>query len=219
MKVVLNKLLAITVFWVLATQALAQDSEEVNPYQLVQTVASATFDRIKREQTQIKRDPEVLRTIMEEELLPYIDYKFSAFMVLGKHFRNVSEAQRNEFVAVFREYLITTYAIAMGYYDDQTVMFEPESEFEDKNTVTVRAVVQDDGKPDIKVAFKVRKSKQTNEWKAYDMIAEGISLLSSKRSEFESILRQEGIDVVIAQMRDVISKPIVLNNDQSEQAE
>ena len=40
------------------------------------------------------------------------------------------------------------------------------------------------------------------------MVAEGISLISSKRSEFEGILRQEGIDKVISIMRDTIEKPI-----------
>jgi phospholipid transport system substrate-binding protein len=44
------------------------------------------------------------------------------------------------------------------------------------------------------------------------MVAEGISLLSSKRSEFESILRQEGIETVIALMQKKIDNPIVLQN-------
>ena len=47
------------------------------------------------------------------------------------------------------------------------------------------------------------------------MVAEGISMLNSKRSEFESILRQEGIDSVIALMRDKIGKPVELNQDES----
>jgi phospholipid transport system substrate-binding protein len=42
------------------------------------------------------------------------------------------------------------------------------------------------------------------------MVAEGISLLNSKRSEFESILRQDGIDSVIALMREKIGKPVEL---------
>jgi phospholipid transport system substrate-binding protein len=56
----------------------------------------------------------------------------------------------------------------------------------------------------------VRKDRKTNQWKAYDMVAEGISMLSSKQSEFESILRQDGIDKVISLMRDKIDKPIAL---------
>lgn len=189
--------------------------EKQNPYKLVQDVASATFDRIKQEQPNIKQNPEVLRDIMEQELLPHVDYRFSAFMVLGKHFKKASNAEKVEFVKVFREYLITTYALAMGYYDDQKVEFQPETNFENKKTVTVRAVVKEDGRPDINIAFKVRRNKKTNEWKAYDMIAEGISMLSSKQSEFEGILRQQGVQVVIDLMKEKIEQPIKIE-DRSE---
>ena len=73
-------------------------------------------------------------------------------------------------------------------------------------------MVKDTDRPDIKIAFKVRKSR-SNDWKAYDMVAEGISLLSSKRSEFESILRQDGIQKVIEIMREVTDKPIRLKDN------
>ncbi|WP_417874141.1 MlaC/ttg2D family ABC transporter substrate-binding protein [Alteromonas naphthalenivorans] len=194
--------------------AQAQEINEQNPYELVKGVASKTFDRIKANQEAVKADPEMLRTIMEEELVPHIDYKFAAFMVLGKHFKSVPQEKMGEYITVFRQYLITSYAVAMGYYNNQTVQFEPESSFDDKKSVTVRAVVQDPKRPEIKIAFKVRKDSKTNEWKAYDMVAEGISMLNSKRSEFESILRQDGIDAVIALMRDKIGKPVELNQDE-----
>ncbi|BFT29273.1 phospholipid-binding protein MlaC [Alteromonas sp. D210916BOD_24] len=199
--------------------ASAQTVNEQNPYELVQDVANRTFDRIKANQAEIKADPEMLRTIMEEELVPHIDYKFAAFMVLGKHFKSVPQEKMGEYISVFRQYLVTTYAVAMGYYDNQTVIFEPESSFDDKKSVTVRAVVQDPVRPEIKIAFKVRKDSKTNEWKAYDMVAEGISMLNSKRSEFESILRQEGIDAVIALMRDKIGKPVELKQGAAIQIE
>ena len=44
------------------------------------------------------------------------------------------------------------------------------------------------------------------------MVAEGISLLSSKRSEFETIIRQEGVEKVITLMQEKINEPIVLQN-------
>ena len=59
----------------------------------------------------------------------------------------------------------------------------------------------------------MRKSKTTDEWKAYDMVAEGISLLSSKQSEFEGILRQDGIQAVIDAMNSTINRPINLQQD------
>ena len=193
-------------------ERVAQD----DPYQMVQEAASLTFARIKAEQKNLVQDPEILRVIMEEELMPYIDYRFSAFKVLGKYARRVEKKELLEFVTVFREYLITSYAVAMGYYDNQTVEFEPERDFSDRNDVTVRAVIKDNVRPDIKVAFKVRKDPRSGEWQAYDMIAEGISLLSSKQSEFESILRKDGIATVIESMRASIRQPILLQNADKE---
>ncbi len=197
--------------------ASAEAVDDKNPYILLEQVGLKTFARIKEEQPNIKQDPEVLRTIVREELVPYIDYRFSAFKVLGKHFRKASKEELIEFVTVFREYLVTTYAVALGYYDDQTVQFAPAKELDPKDKqVVVRALVKDDDRPDIKISFSLRKDNKTNEWKAYDMVAEGISLLSSKQSEFESILRQEGIQRVIDLMKDKIEKPISLESNEKE---
>lgn len=198
------------IFVMPATTAMA--SEQDDPYIMINKVASSTFERMKLEKSAIDENPELLRVVMEEELLPYIDYRFSAFKVLGKYASKVPREKLLEFVSVFREYLITSYAVALGYYDDQLVEFAPATDFSGRSDVTVRAVIKDDERPDIKIAFKVRKDRQSNQWQAYDMVAEGISLLSSKRTEFESVLRTDGIDKVIEIMRDDIKQPIKLND-------
>lgn len=203
-------ILTAMIFMVPATATIA--SEQSDPYVMINEVASLTFDRMKREKEQIQGNPELLRTVMEEELLPYIDYRFSAFKVLGKYASKVPREKLLEFVSVFREYLITSYAVALGYYDDQLVEFAPALKFDGRSDVTVRAVIKDGDRPDIKVAFKVRKDRQSDQWQVYDMVAEGISLLSSKRTEFESVLRQDGIDKVIELMRKNIAEPIKLND-------
>ena len=186
-----------------------------DPYKMIQQVAEQTFARMKKEQANIKENPEILRDIMEQELMPYIDYRFSAFKVLGRNAQRLEKKDLQEFVRVFKEYLITSYAIAMGYYEDQTVEYEPAADFNDRTDVTVRAVIKDEVRPDIKVAFKVRKARKSNDWMAYDMIAEGISLLSSKQSEFETIIRKDGIQNVIALMRKTIDRPITLQTEQA----
>ena len=192
--------------------AINAAEQQDDPYVMINNVASLTFDRMKREKDLIKNDPELLRKVMEEELLPYIDYRFSAFKVLGKYANKVPREKLLEFVSVFREYLITSYAVALGYYDDQLVEFAPAVDFEGRSDVTVRAVIKDGERPEIKLAFKVRKDRQSDQWQVYDMVAEGISLLTNKRTEFESILRQDGIDKVIELMRKSIAEPIKLND-------
>ncbi len=194
--------------------AMAQEQQD--PYALLQAVASKTFEEIKQRQPEIKENPEVLKDIVEQQLLPYVDYKFAGAKVLGKHFKSVSRDKIPVFFEEFRKYLISTYAIALAQYDDQEVEFEPARDFANKKAVTVRVLVKEEGRPDIKIAFKVRKSRKTNEWKAWDMEAEGISMLSSKRSEFEAILRQEGVDKVIALLKEKNNETISLGTDANE---
>lgn len=212
MKALLISLVSFVFLFTSNVQAY-QEAEQVDPYVMIQDAAAATFDRIKAENELIAANPEHLRTIMRENLLPHVDYRFSAFMVLGKNARSVPKPQLAEFVNVFKEYLVTTYANAMGYYNDQTVSFEPSGDYKGKKTITVRALIQDDGRPDIKVAFKVRYDSRKNVWKGYDMVAEGISLLSSKRSEFEGIIRRDGVEKVIELMQEKIDAPIQLQNN------
>lgn len=193
-----------------------QAQEPEDPYQLLSEVATKTFDRIKAERTEIEKNPEILREIMKEELLPYVDYKFAALKVLGRHFKSVPQDKIPEYIQEFRAYLVTTYALAMAQYDNQIVEFEPGKDYTDDKMVTVRAVVREQGKPDINISFKVRKNSRTEEWRAFDMVAEGISMLSSKQSEFESIIRQQGIDAVIALLKEKNQQPIRLETDNQE---
>jgi len=194
----------------------AQDSlPEVNsqdPYKMVEQVGNRTFERIKSSKQEIAANPEILRDIMDEELMPYIDYQYSAFKVLGKYF-DMKKTDREtliEYIRVFRQYLVTSYADALSYYDDQEVLFSPPQEFEGDKTVTVRALIRDGERPDIKVAFKVRKKDK--EWKAYDMVAEGISMLQNEIKQYEPVMRTEGIEKVIEIMRERIAKPIQLKS-------
>ena len=170
--------------------------DKKNPYLMVQTVASNTFKRFGNEKEAIKNNPNVLKTIVREELMPYINYKYAAFKVIGKHLKKTTAEERKNFVPVFRDYLVTSYAQVFTLYENQPVEFAPAKNFSDKKIVAVNTRVVMQGRDDIDVSFKVRKNRKTNEWKAFDMIAEGVSLLDSKQAELGSVIRQKGLPYV-----------------------
>lgn len=179
-----------------------------NPQVLLEKAANATFERIELDQQSIKSNPNHLRGIIEQELMPYIDYKFAAFKVLGNQFRTVPKEKIPEFVSEFKQYLISNFAVALAGYGGQELLFEPVKDAGDQKGMTIKAIIREAGRPDIHLSFKLRKVKKTQEWKTYDLEAEGISLLSSKRSEFASIIRQQGIQAVIDVMRKNNNKPL-----------
>ena len=188
--------------FILATvSANSSYAELINPQVLLEKATNATFERIVLDQQNIESNPGHLRVIIEQELMPYIDHKFAAFKVLGKQFRSVPKDKIPEYVSEFKKYLISNFAVVLGSYGGQELLFEPTKDAENKKTMTVKAIIRQAGRPDINISFKLRKARNTQQWKTYDLVAEGISLLSSKESEFASIIRQQGIQAVIDVMK------------------
>ena len=176
---------------VVTSQKVADSS---NPYTLIATLADNTFSSIKANKDKLS-DAMVARKIIETELLPYIDNKYAAYKVIGSNLKNTTEKQRDDFTQAFTKYIVATYADALKKYTNQSIEVQTPEEIKDK-IVAVKVFIKEAGKPDLEVIFKMRQNQKTNTWKAYDMVAEGFSLLSAKQSELSSLIRQHGIDYV-----------------------
>lgn len=172
----------------------AQDIDKSQPYEMMQKVADRTFTRLAKEQSLVQQDPNYLKVVVEEELMPYVNDRYAALKLLGPNLKGAKREDVLEFAKAFREYLVTSYAQVLTQYTGQEIQFGPRPIIDDKTTITgVRVTILDSPRPNINLEFKLRKDKKTGDWKAFDMIAEGISLLSSKQSEWNSKIRQEGI--------------------------
>jgi len=190
--------------------AFADDHvDKKNPYSMIETVAKITFKRFSDEQTEIRKNPDLLKNIVREELMPYVHYQYAAFKVIGKNFKKTTKKDRADFVLVFREYLVTSYAQVFTLYKKQKVEFEPEKNFTKAKILAVKTSVIDPGRPPIDISFRVRKDKKTKEWKAFDMVAEGVSLLDSKQAELSGLIRQKGLPYVTNLLKQKSARSIV----------
>ncbi|MGX9462410.1 MlaC/ttg2D family ABC transporter substrate-binding protein [Shewanella sp. A14] len=195
---------------VVISQGAIAANTEVNthdPYEMVKQVANMTFDRFKTDKELINSDLSYLKVIVREELMPYVDYKYAAYKVMGQYLRDTTVDQRNRFVEAFEGYLIATYAQALTEYTDQKVAFDPPIDFSDEKIVEVNVQIIEKGRPPIKIQFKARRLKD-NTWKAFDLVAEGVSLLASKQSEISNLIRQQGIEAVITMLNDKTQQTI-----------
>jgi phospholipid transport system substrate-binding protein len=184
-RILASALLAFTLY----TPAQAK-VDTAEPFAMVQKVADNTFKRVTADQSIISTNKEHLRVIVEDELLPYIDYKYAAYRVLGSYIqkvRTIEDAKEKQqaveniktFIEVFKRYLVATYAGVFTQYTNQKVEFLSDRDFASEDIAIVRTRIVEQGKPDISIDFKVRRDKD-NQWRAYDMMAEGISLLDAK---------------------------------------
>jgi phospholipid transport system substrate-binding protein len=186
--------------------------DKKDPYFMIKTVAGKTFKRFADEQQAIQANPNILKDIVREELMPYINYKYSAFKVIGQYLKETTAEERKNFVPVFRDYLVTSYAQVFTLYDNQPVEFSPARRFSDKKIVAVNTSVIMQGRDNIDVSFKVRKDRNTSDWKAFDMIAEGVSLLDSKQAELSGVIRQKGLPYVTELLKEKSNRDIVFKN-------
>ncbi|MGF1725800.1 phospholipid-binding protein MlaC [Photobacterium nomapromontoriensis] len=191
--------------------------DQTNPYVMIDQVSQLTFNRMKAEQGQIQRNPERLRTIVRAELLPYINTRYAAYKVLGPQLKKTTPKERDEFVAAFTDYLVASYAQVLTQYTDQDIEVEPpKSVAANRSVISVRVDIVDPKRPPIRLDFKLRKNKKSGKWQGFDMVAEGVSMISTKQSEWSSQLRNEGVAAVTKDLKVLAAKPIrreTKNND------
>ena len=185
---------------------------ETSPYVLMQQASDKLFADIKSNQATIKKDPNYLRTIVRNDLLPYVQVNYAGSLVLGSHFKSTTPEQREKFFKAFSDFIEQAYAQVLTAYTDQNIQIEPAKEVGDKNLVSIRVnIVQNGGQAPIKLDFKWRKNSKTGEWQAYDMVAEGVSMVVTKQNEWSGILRQQGIDALTAQIQKSAAAPVTLS--------
>lgn len=185
---------------------------ETSPYVLMQQASDKLFADIKNNQEKIKKDPNYLRTIVRNDLLPYVQVNYAGSLVLGSHFKSTTPEQREKFFKAFSDFIEQAYAQVLTAYTDQNIQIEPAKEVGDKNLVSIRVnIVQNGGQAPIKLDFKWRKNSKTGEWQAYDMVAEGVSMVVTKQNEWSGILRQQGIEALTAQIQKSAAAPVTLS--------
>ncbi|WP_420064573.1 phospholipid-binding protein MlaC [Pectobacterium colocasium] len=196
----------------LVVAPLANAADQTNPYRLMNEAAEKTFDRLKNEQPKIKQSPDYLRTIVREELLPYVQVRYAGALVLGRYYKDATPAQRDAYFKAFEAYLEQAYGQALAMYNGQTYQIAPEQPLGNTDIVSIRVTIIDNGgRPPVRLDFQWRKNSKTGNWQAYDMIAEGVSMITTKQNEWATILRQKGVDGLTQQLESSAKQTITLD--------
>ena len=198
-----KKLLLTFAALITSFSVFAADVDTKDPYKMLSVVAQDTFDTIKAHKDQVKTDLAFRKDLIRTKLMPYVDSTYAAYRVIGNNLKQTTKEQRDAFADAFSEYIIASYAEALGKYDNQELVIPPYQKVgADENMVNIKFLIREAGKQDLELIFKLRKNSKTGEWKAFDMVAENISMLSAKQSELSPLIRQKGIDAVTKMIAD-----------------
>ncbi|ASN87464.1 phospholipid-binding protein MlaC [Pectobacterium versatile] len=196
----------------LVVAPLANAADQTNPYSLMNEAAEKTFSRLKNEQPKIKQNPDYLRTVVREELLPYVQVRYAGALVLGRYYKDATPAQRDAYFKAFEAYLEQAYGQALAMYNGQTYQIVSGQPLGNTDIVSIRVnIVDNGGRPPVRLDFQWRKNSKTGNWQAFDMIAEGVSMITTKQNEWAAVLRQNGVDGLTKQLESSAKQTITLD--------
>ncbi len=137
---------------------------------------------------------------VKEKILPHFDFSRMTALATGIGWRTASAGQKTELTEQMRTLLVRTYSSALSKYKDQTLEFLPPRESADKNRVIVRSLLKQPGAQAIAVDYRMASSSEG--WKVYDVVVDGVSLVTTYRDAFSTEVRNNGIDGLIRMLKD-----------------
>ena len=182
----------------------------------MQVAADKIFNTMKTQSASIKSNPNKLKDIVRTDLLPYVQVKYAGALILGDAYKSATDAQRTAYFKAFENYLVQAFAQALSMYNGQTYQVEAAKDLTNKSLISIRVLLNqpDKNQQPIRIDFQWRKNTVTGEWKAYDLTAEGVSMVTTKQNEWATILRQNGIDALTKQLNDLSNRKIDPNAKQ-----
>ena len=196
-------LLAISLF---AGAGLAADAVPGPPPQdLIETASTKMLQALDADRAAAKEDPARVRKMVDEILLPNFDTDYSARLVLGKHWRDATAAQRQRFVNAFYQSLLRNYGSALAEFTADRMTLLPFRGDLATGQATVRTEVKRSDGTRVPVNYSLRATPAG--WRAWDVTIEGISYVRNLRNDVGAEVDQRGLDAVIERLETENKRP------------
>lgn len=196
MKLQILLLLALT--GIFSSGALAQTQGD-DPVSLVENITGSIFADVTENLEEYTANPEALEELIRTDLIPLLDINYSARLILGRAGRGIEKEKIEEFATSMSSLLIDRYSMALLQFSSQIELrvLPQRGDLNEKLTrVRTRVTLPSGGEAPVDYAF--RKTPQG--WKAFDVVVEGISYVTTYRNQIMPEVQANGIDSVIERL-------------------
>lgn len=170
----------------------AGDVEDINS--MVKKKVSVIFDLLgKQDIEKNERNEKIVG-----ELNEIMDFKLAAYLSLGKHWKKISKTQKKEFVETFQQYINNYIVEKIDLYTNQKIDIG-DSKIVKKGRAELEIGILSGGET-LQVNFKLRKNKK-KEWRVYDVDIEGVSLITTFRSQFSGVLKNSSFEELLEKLK------------------
>ena len=173
-------------------------AQELAPEEFIKAIIDDVMAAVRADKQLAEGDKDKALKLAEQKILPHIDFEEATRLAAARAWPQASAEQRARLVSEFRSMLVRTYSNAISAYSGQEARFLPSRSKRGGAEATVRyQFVRSGGRP-LQVTYDMRMTERG--WKIYDISVEGISLVLTYRTEFDGIVKQEGVDGLIRRL-------------------
>ncbi len=166
------------------------------PNDFVQAVADNALQAVKNDEAVKRGDLQRINQLVDELILPYVNFEKTTRLAAGRHWRQATPAQQQELVEAFKGTLIRTYSGALANVDEVSrIEIQPFRGDPNADDVVVRSLVTRANGPAVGVDYRLEKTPQG--WKVYDINIENIWLIQNYRNQFSQQVQQSGVEGLI----------------------
>lgn len=139
-----------------------------------------------------------IRSISEK----MFDYNELSRRTLGQNWNKFNNEQQKEFTELYKRILEDAYADKLITYTDEKVLFNKETILSEKTCEIQTTIVTK--KADIPIHYRVIQKE--GEWRVYDIVIEGVSLVNNYRTQFREILASKSPDGLLDILRKKVGR-------------
>lgn len=169
-----------------AAEAIADDLEP--PQQVIQNVSTQIQQRLRDKS--FTRDFAQVAQYVHNVIDPHTDFDKIVPLVLGKYWKTATTGEQERFKHEFQTLIVRTYSRAFVEYNDWTIRYMPVEMADEATKVIVKTKVLQPGIQPIDVNYRMFLSK--GEWKVYDIMIDGVSLVTNYRTTFSEEIQKKG---------------------------
>lgn len=184
----------------LITVANASTAETLSADVLIKSTSQQVLKALEEQKEQLKKDPNHVYKLVDEIILPHIDFEKMAKLALGKNWRKANAEQRVAFTEAFRQLLVRTYSKSLSEYTGQTVNYLPFRMEDGATRATVKTEIEQSSGFPIPIDYTL--FLKDGAWKVYDIKIDGLSLVTNYRGSFAKEIRAQGISGLIKKLED-----------------
>ena len=178
---------------------LAAAAQEA-PDAMVKRIAGELITIVKQDKELASGDQRKVIELAEAKVLPHFDFARMTRLAVGRNWQQATDAQKEALVKEFRTMLVRTYSSSLSAYRNQTIEVKPSKVGPQDKEATVRTAVIQPGGPPIPIDYAMER--QESGWKVYDVVVDGVSLVTTYRGSFNDQIQKGGIDGLLKTLQD-----------------